>query len=276
MRIDSMTKSYVVRAVLVMSLLLSISGRAIAVRDDSQQLTQVLGEARDEAAELARDADEMESLIRNEVSWQTHAVMLDRVKDHVNNMARIVAKLSDTRASGSDLQEQAVDRILPFLFPLTVYAAIDENPQLTQLLADANDEAFELARDATNTQMLIRTDENWVDHALMLTKVKGHVDNLALIIEKLNKAQNSGSELQKQAVEQMLPLVKQLSANTTAAINYLKQSKTRPVSDTYTRYLEKNAETAHQLSSIISSLIDYEKSMTEIEKLRSKLEAPGN
>jgi hypothetical protein len=110
----------------------------------------------------------------------------------------------------------------------------------------------------------------------MLTKVKGHVDNLALIIEKLNKAQNSGSELQKQAVEQMLPLVKQLSANTMAAINYLKQSKTRPVSDTYTRYLEKNAETAHQLSSIISSLIDYEEGMTEIEKLRSKLEAPGN
>ena len=166
--------------------------------------------------------------------------------------------------------------LFTLLSPLIAYATKDENPELTQLLSDANDEAFELARDATNTQMLIRTDENWVDHALMLAKVKGHVDNLALIIEKLNKAQKSGSELQEQAVEQMLPLVKQLSANTTAAINYLKQSKTRPISDTYIRYLEKNAETAQQLSSIISSLIDYEKSMTEIEKLRSKLEAPGN
>ena len=166
--------------------------------------------------------------------------------------------------------------LLTLLLPLIAYATKDENPELTQLLADANDEAFELARDATNTQMLIRTDENWVDHALMLAKVKGHVDNLALIIEKLNKAQKSGSELQEQAVEQMLPLVKQLSANTTAAINYLKQSKTRPISDIYTQYLEKNAETAQQLSSIISSLIDYEKSMTEIERLRSKLEAPGN
>src|ERR1700730_12153488 len=128
----------------------------------------------------------------------------------------------------------ALTVLLTLLLPLTAYATEDENPQLAQLLADANDEAFELARDATNTQMLIRTDENWVDHALMLTKVRGHVDNLDLIIEKLNKAQNSGSELQKQAVEQMLPLVKQLSANTTAAINYLEQRKTRPVSDTYT------------------------------------------
>src|SRR3984957_21319361 len=111
-------------------------------------------------------------------------------------------------------------------------------------------------------QTLVQSDANWVTHVLMLATIKGHVDNMALIIEKLSKAQKSGSELQEQAVEQMLPLVKELSANTTAAINYLKQSKARPISDTYTRYLEKNAETAHQLSSMISSLIDYEKSMT--------------
>jgi hypothetical protein len=169
----------------------------------------------------------------------------------------------------------ALVAILTLLSSVTASATKAENPQLTQLLADANDEAFELARDATDTQMLIRTDENWVDHALMLDKMKGHVDNLALIIEKLSKAQKSGSDLQEQAVEQMLPLVKELSANTTAAITYLKQNKTRPTSETYTRYLEKNAETAHQLSSMISSLIDHEKSMTEIEQLRSKLGAPG-
>jgi hypothetical protein len=74
----------------------------------------------------------------------------------------------------------------------------------------------------------------------------------------------------------MRPLVEQLSTNTMAAINYLNQHKSRPISDAYRRYLEKNAETAHQLSSMISSLIDYEKSMTEIEKLRSKLEVPAN
>jgi hypothetical protein len=183
MQIESITKSYVARAVLVMFLLLSMSGRAIALREDSQQLTQVLGEARDEAAELARDADEMESLIRNDVSWEAHAVMLDRVKDHVNNMARIVAKLSETRASGSELQQQAVDRILP--------------------------------------------------------------------------------------------LVKELAANTTAAINYLNQNKSRPKTDPYTQYLHDNAETAHQLSSTVSSLWEYEKSMTKIAKLKNKLDLSG-
>jgi len=183
MRIDSITKSYVVRAVLVTFFLLLMSGRAIALREDSQQLTQVLGEARDEAAELARDADEMESLIGNDVSWEAHAVMLDRVKDHVNNMARIVAKLSEIRPSGSELQQQAVERILP--------------------------------------------------------------------------------------------LVKELAANTTAAINYLNQNKSRPKTDPYTQYLHDNVETAHQLSSTGSSLFEYEKSMTKIAKLKNKLELSG-
>ena len=99
----------------------------------------------------------------------------------------------------------ALIALFTLLLSLTAYATKAENAQLTQLLADANDEAFELARDATDTQMLIRTDENWVDHALMLAKVKGHVDNLALIIEKMSKAQKSGSELQEQAVEQAEP-----------------------------------------------------------------------
>ena len=58
-------------------------------------------------------------------------------------------------------------------------------------------------------------------------------------------------------------------------MNYLNQNKDRPVSDAYKQYLEKNAgETARQLSDIISALDDYEKSMTEINRIRSELTGP--
>jgi hypothetical protein len=181
-----------------------------------------------------------------------------------------------TRVQSKSLVIGALIALLIFQFPVQAYATREASQQLTQLLSDASDEASELTSDANEMQTLVLNDANWVTHALMLAKVKGHVDNMALIIEKLSKAQKSGSELQKQAVDQMLPLVKELSANTTAAISYLNQNKTRPTSDPYTQYLEKNEEAARQLSSMISSLVDYEKSMTEIEKLRSKLEVPEN
>ena len=154
------------------------------------------------------------------------------------------------------------------------YVTRGESQQLTHLLEDAGNEALELANDAEDCQTLTASDDKWVTHALMLARVKGHVDNMALIIDKLNKVEKSGSALQEQAVQQMLPLVKELSDNTTAAINYLNQNKSRPVSDAYTQYLEKNAETARQLSNMITALREYEKSMADIESLRSKLATP--
>jgi K+/H+ antiporter YhaU regulatory subunit KhtT len=146
-----------------------------------------------------------------------------------------------------------------------------ESNELRQLLQDASDEAQQLAIDAQDTQTLITTDKNWITHALALAKIKGHVENMSLIIDKLSNAQKSGSELQEQAVQRIIPMVKELSANTQGAINYLNQHKDRPVSETYTEYLRKNAETSRQLASVVESLFDYEKSMSEIQKLRSKL-----
>ncbi len=158
--------------------------------------------------------------------------------------------------------------------PLFAGIARNDSQELTTLLEQANDEARELAIDAEDMQALVVNDQNWLTHALKLAKIKGHVDNMALIVDKLTKAQRSGSELQEQAVGRILPLVNELQANTTAAMNYLNQNRDRPVSDTYKQYLEKNAETARQLSNIISALDDYEKSMTEINRIRSKLTGP--
>ena len=150
MRIASKAKNQLIIGVLVTFLSLSLPTRVFALRAESDQLAQLLGEARNEAGELAKDADETESLVRNDVSWQTHAEMLEGVKEHVNNMGRIVDKLTATRSSGSELQEQAVDRILP--------------------------------------------------------------------------------------------LLKELAANTTAAINYLNQNQARPIGEPYTQYLKENAD----------------------------------
>src|ERR1700744_5588273 len=102
MRIASKAKNLWVIGILIPSLSLSLPTRVFALRGESDQLAQLLGEDRNEAGELARDADQTESLIRNDVGWQTHAEMLESVKGHVNNMARIIDKLTETRSSGSE------------------------------------------------------------------------------------------------------------------------------------------------------------------------------
>lgn len=163
--------------------------------------------------------------------------------------------------------------LLALHLPIYGDASRPESPELTQLLSAADEEATELASDADEMQVLLDSDANWLTHALSLAKIKAHADNMGLIIDKLSKAQKSGSALQEGAASQMLSLVKQLSANTTAAIAYLNRNKTRPTSEVYTEYVKRNAEAAHQLSSMISSLFDYQTSMEKIEKLKSRIEA---
>lgn len=164
--------------------------------------------------------------------------------------------------------------LFTFQSPLLAGVARRDSQELAKLLGQASDEARELAIDAEDLRTLITSDQNWLTHTLKLAKIKGHVDNIALIADKLTKSQRSGSELQEQAVERILPLVKELQTNTTAAMSDLNQNKDRPVSDAYTQYLEKNAETTRQLSDMISALDDYEKSMTEINRIRSNLTGP--
>jgi hypothetical protein len=56
-------------------------------------VTRLLEDAREQAAVLSKDADEMEALTRSDVSWESHAYMLDKIKEDVNNLGRTAESL---------------------------------------------------------------------------------------------------------------------------------------------------------------------------------------
>ena len=110
----------------------------------------------------------------------------------------------------------------------------------------------------------------------MLGKIKEDVNDLGRIAEKLTAARDSASPWQQQAINRMMPLLKDLSENTTAAINHLRKNQTRPTTGSYTEYLKENAETAQQLSGMISSFVQYGEARAKLEKLEQKLEIASN
>jgi hypothetical protein len=151
-------------------------------------------------------------------------------------------------------------------------SAQDENPQVTQLLIDARNKAAELSKDADEMEALIRTDASWQTHATMLEQVKEHVNQLGRIAEQLKASRDSAAPWQQQAIDRMLPELKELANNTTAAIQHLNENKIRPTTGNYTEYLKENAETAHQLSSMIASYVKYGQTRAKLEKLEHRLE----
>src|SRR6185369_13134649 len=57
-------------------MLFSVPVPVLALQDENGEVSQILQDARDKAAVLSRDADEMETLTRSDVSWQSHASLL--------------------------------------------------------------------------------------------------------------------------------------------------------------------------------------------------------
>jgi DNA repair exonuclease SbcCD ATPase subunit len=162
--------------------------------------------------------------------------------------------------------------LMLFSVPVLVLALQEENGEVSQILQDARDKAAVLSRDADEMETLTRSDVSWQSHASMLDTMKDDVNDLAQDVQKLTAERDKASPWQRQAIDRMVPMMKELAANTTAALNHLKDLQKRPVSLEYANYLRQNSETSKQLSELISSVVQYDQTRAKLEKLEQKLE----
>ena len=116
------TKTTVWMATLALPLagFLALPVRAAEV-PDNEQVSKLLSETRTMAFQLKEDAGTMESFTRMNVSWESHAVTINQIKDHVNALRKQEAKLQEVKANASSWQKAAIDKITPFLDELEGY-----------------------------------------------------------------------------------------------------------------------------------------------------------
>jgi len=80
---------------------------------DNKEVSQLLEDIKGQAADLNRDSDELESFTRSDMSWESHADELDRIKERVNAIGKTISRLQNLRSSASPWQREAIDRIMP-------------------------------------------------------------------------------------------------------------------------------------------------------------------
>ena len=157
--------------------------------------------------------------------------------------------------------------------------SVTRNPPNTEVAAQldaANTEAAELARDTDEMTSLLHNDVSWQSHAAMLTRIRDHVNNMGRIEAKLQEERDEASPWQQQAIDRMVPMLKEIAANTSAAIEHLNQNHERPTTPDYVEYLQQNANTSHELADMISAVEQYGRERTKLERLQDKIEAPGS
>jgi hypothetical protein len=147
-----------------------------------------------------------------------------------------------------------------------------ENQDVRSLLSLASDQASILDYDADQMTGLLHSDVDWQLHAAMLNKVREHVNDLGKTITKLEAERSHANRLQQQAIDRAIPLMRELAANTTDAIEHLNKNQIRPVSGDYPEYLDANANTAHELARLIDATAEYGHTRNKLEKLQQEIE----
>jgi hypothetical protein len=123
---------------------------------DSKEISALLSEAKSEAIELRKDAEKMETFTRSKLSWESFALQINEIKDHVNKTGELLAKLNQIRETGSSWQQQAIDHITPALKELATNTEstiehLNENRRLvhSKELEDYCVVNYELAQELT-------------------------------------------------------------------------------------------------------------------------------
>lgn len=166
-------------AALVSGMLLGSAAVRAAALEDSEQVSKLLSEAKTLAFQLKEDAVLMEGYNRTNVSPQTQAAAINRIKDDVNALGKQAAKLKDARAAASPWQKAAIDRVTPFLDELGGYTTA-----VIEHLNSEHKHNFEEFKDYLEANADYATDlaamiGDFVDYG----KTKDRLDRLATKLE---------------------------------------------------------------------------------------------
>lgn len=107
--------------------------------DFQGEASALLKEVQSLAGKLDRDASTLQALTRtNQVSWQSHADYLSRIREHINPMGDRLERLQGIKHVTAAWQQQAINRIVPVAVVLATrtQAAIEHlNENRGQLFA---------------------------------------------------------------------------------------------------------------------------------------------
>ena len=104
-------------ALALIALLALVAGPtyANAQNKDSAQISRLLSQAKSHATQLDSDAAELESFSNSNLTWQSHAHQLEIIREHVNNLGKLLDEMHSMRSEASPWQQDAIDRIDPLL-----------------------------------------------------------------------------------------------------------------------------------------------------------------
>lgn len=176
-------------------------------------------------------------------------------------------------------------RTLTFLFAMVLVlfsgtqrasAATPDSQQIAQLLADAKSHAVQAQDDAATLEGYTRSRVSWKLHSYELDSMKQHVNEMGKIAAEMQKLEPQASDWQKQAIHQVVPLLRELAGNLNKTILHLNANQAQVHMPAYIDYTRTNHQLAARTADLIRDFVDYDEAKSAAEALEDKLELARN
>jgi len=102
--------------------------------------------------------------------------------------------------------------------------------------------------------------------------MKLHVNEMGKIAADLQDLEAQGSDWQKQAIHQVMPLLREMAGNLTKTIQHLNENQSQVHMQSYRDYTRTNYELAKRTADLIRDFVDYDQAKSTAESLEDKLE----
>ncbi len=154
-----------------------------------------------------------------------------------------------------------------------LHAANEES--VSKLLSQAKTQSYAISVDATTLESYTRSTLDWTTHASEITRMRSDINAAGMTVTALNDSKSQAAAWQVTAIDRIVPYLREIATNTTAAIEFLNKNQSRLKSAEYKDYIEANSDTSQELASLIAHFVDYGNHKSRYESLRNTLELPA-
>lgn len=158
---------------------------------------------------------------------------------------------------------------------LTAAQGARDSAEVMGLFSEAKTASMQLKRDTEEMKAFARTKTSWQTHATRLDQIKGHVNKLADLVQRMNDAKAKASPWQQQSIDTITPLLNDLATNVSTTIQHLNENQNRLMHPPYPAYAAASAEYASDLAQLISDYVAYGEAKHKSMMLTHKLEVSG-
>ena len=173
--------------------------------------------------------------------------------------------------------------IFPLVLALMVFAGIQrssaetrDSDQISQLLTQAKGHAIDAEDDAATLEAYARSHLSWQSHARKLDSMKDHINEMGKIAGQMKDLESQGSPWQQQAIQQVMPLLKDMAGNLSNTIQHLNENQSQVHMQSFKDYTRTNYQLAKRTADLIRDYVDYDQAKSAAESLSNKLELARN